>query len=419
MGWKELARGLSLRYRVASSILRRDWRGASKPLKRSFACAAILAVHSLLFISPAGQQLERFMLHRWFALRGPRPIPQGIVLVRLDGPAYAKVNLLPGERFPRAALAQGINRMKEAGAKLIVLDLVPIRESNSSEADELLAKALADSPSVIGRYNEILEDTDVSGKKRRQKLLNKPHAMFADAAKAVIQTEIRGEQDGSAERICLSNDITVLSDTRVPLLEPLRRFVFPDIREPGGSDYINYYGGPSSLASMSFADLLGDGSKLTPEVFKDRVVFVGVMLPAGTGIAAGKDTSPTSFSREQMYGVEIHATIAANLLDGSWVRQVDPVKAVVGIGLIAFVTTFVVCSIPVWYGCVVILAVVGTWLAISFYVFSHAFYFVPGACLTVTLIVALMVPLVIVESFLGAERRLWLQVKGAGNISSR
>jgi signal transduction histidine kinase/ActR/RegA family two-component response regulator len=81
---------------------------------------------------------------------------------------------------------------------------------------------------------------------------------------------------------------------------------------------INYYGGSGTFHQISMADVIFGNSR--PETFyKDKIVLVGI---TATGLA---DTilNPFSENGRGMSGVEVHANIVNNLMDGSHIRKFD------------------------------------------------------------------------------------------------
>ncbi len=104
-------------------------------------------------------------------------------------------------------------------------------------------------------------------------------------------------------------------------LDRFRDFVRPGLPAPGRWDLINYYGPPATLPSISLARLLDDGEEVPSEYFRDRVVFIGSQaVPELARGGSGEGLVPYPSLCEWMFGVEIHSTIAANLLDGTWLE---------------------------------------------------------------------------------------------------
>lgn len=350
------------------------WKSVGPSLTRK-GIALIFAFASVALIQKGiADAVEPMLLRGWFGLRGKRPVPQSVSIVRLDKLAYAKINLAAGELFPRQYMAEGLRKISAAGAKLIVIDGVAQRPAADPVADRELAAALAATPTVIARSSEVIVDNDIYGNQHRTKVQNRSLDEFEQNAKAIIEAKVR-LTDGVVRELCLSNDRDMFSVERVPLLPPLRQFVTPDIPEPGGFDFINFYGPPASTPSVSFATLIGKDTSVPGEYFKDRVVFIGAMSDSGSGVEAGKDSFLTPISREWMFGVEIHATIAANLMDRSWIRRMSLLPDALMHALLIFCVSLLLLSIGVLPGMLVGISFVGIWFGTAYYLFvKHAFF---------------------------------------------
>jgi CHASE2 domain-containing sensor protein len=80
---------------------------------------------------------------------------------------------------------------------------------------------------------------------------------------------------------------------------------------------INYYGRPGTFQRVSISDVI-DG-KYAPDFFKDKMVLVGLTAPGIVDMVA----TPFSQERNLMSGVEVHANILNNLLDGNAIKDVS------------------------------------------------------------------------------------------------
>jgi len=292
--------------------------------------------------------------------------------------------------FPRKYLAESLQKIAAAGAKLIVIDGVPQRDGDDPGIDNQLAEAFKRTPTVIAKSTEVVVDSDPNGNQRRTKVYNKPIALFEQSVKAVIPMEVR-LTGGVVREICLSNERDVFSADRLPLLSPLRTFVRPDIPEPGGFDFINFYGPPSTLTSLSIGELIGPLTTVSEQYFKDRVVFIGAHSDSGAGVESGKDSFLTSVSSEWMFGVEIHATIAANLLDRSWIRRISNQLEGVGQAVIALCLSYIILGSSMFAGVLIALTFVPAWLLLSYYCFVHSTLFIPAIILCAEVILVLVI----------------------------
>ena len=330
------------------------------------------------------------LIGAWFAVRGKIEAPQTVSIVRLDQLAYEKIRSSPVHSSYRS-IAECLRKISAAGARAIIIDSVMSESSGDKAADEALAQAIQATPTFIAKSSEISIDTDPEGRQVRKKIIHQSFEPFVKSAKGEVQTAVR-INNGIVREISLSNDYYIVSADRVPLLAPLQQFVSTDIQEPGGDDLINFYGPPSTIASISMGEVLGE-APVSPEYFKDRVVFIGQHSDLGVSSHFGKDTHLTPVSSEWMFGVEILATTVANLIEGSWIRRLHPTLEGLIVSLaVLHVSLLIFASGPLTGVCLGIAAILG-WLALSYYSFAHLHYFLPGITFTLIIVIVMFLQL--------------------------
>lgn len=183
------------------------------------------------------------------------------------------------------------------------------------------------------------------------------------------------------------------------------------IRLLGGKDslVVNYYGPPGTISTIPYYTLIEDVPDEDLPDFKGKAVLIGMNHRADLG---EKDGFYTTFSDEHgkhISGVEVGATILANLIDGS---SINPVHLFVSIAFIFFIaigvgTTSQILS-PIAAG-VVGLSLCLAYLSIAYFLFTVKYLWPP-------LIVPVMVqaPLTFVAVAICNQRQLRRQKK---NIS--
>jgi adenylate cyclase len=109
---------------------------------------AVLGVS--LALSPWGADLEeRFGLAALFQVRGPIEPPSEVAVVSLDRDSAERLGLPDEIRdWPRSILARLIERLVEAGASVIVFDLILSRPHDPAE-DRAFARAVADARRIV------------------------------------------------------------------------------------------------------------------------------------------------------------------------------------------------------------------------------------------------------------------------------
>ena len=147
---------------------------------------------------------------------------------------------------------------------------------------------------------------------------------------------------------------------------------------------VNFYGPPRTFQQVSLADIIG--GRFSDEFFRGKVVLVGVTA-AGT---ADKALTPFSQSRKGMPGVELHANMLNNLLDGSRIRVVTPLlqwPLVIALSIVLFLLFRKMnekADAVIWLGSLLLLTLVSfslfsllnVWLPPALYYCSVSFLFV-------------------------------------------
>ena len=90
---------------------------------------------------------------------------------------------------------------------------------------------------------------------------------------------------------------------------------------PGPRGLINYYGPARTIPTVPYYMVLDKDNRLPEQVFKDKIVFVGLNLRSRTG-PSQREAFTTPFD-ESTFGTEIHATQASNLLAQDWLRRLS------------------------------------------------------------------------------------------------
>lgn len=326
--------------------------------------------------SPVGDRIESALLSSFFALRGPREVPKTVTIVKVDTRSYRRLGLKLYQAIPPEMFAEAIEKINTAKPKLIVLDYLFDDKFGDDAGNKRFQDALKTSPSIIGSAEANFIDTDLTGKHTIETEPLRPHEFYASAVKAVVPFTVRPE-GGVLKRLTMSDDILFYPHLKkVPLLKPLRRFVSPSIKDPGDYALINFYGPSYTLPGIPFYKLIK--SNPPAEYFKDRIVFIGgVDFPGGK---EGKDDSfITPASSAPIWGVEILATIASNLLDGTWIRRAAPNTEQSVLVVLVSTFSFILPYLGLYWGFITFVALGAAWFSLSYYSFSRLFFFVPGA----------------------------------------
>ncbi|MDH3628449.1 MAG: adenylate/guanylate cyclase domain-containing protein [Acidobacteriota bacterium] len=260
---------------------------------------------------PLMASLEKRYGHDFlFKLRGARPAPTGVVVVAIDDASFIERGVDPLAPWPRELHAELVRILKDRGARSVAFDVL-FETPGDPASDVQFELALFDANNVVlGSTIDRTEDP-----RFRQARLIEPYRPFAESAAAVGEVSMPQDGDG------VIRESWLYTGDRPSLALAAYEVATGDLSFRGdrGSRLIDYYGPPRTINTVSLYQALDPDQYLPDGFFQDRVVFVGLSQVAATQIGESKDSFPTPFSGGVVgftYGVEVHATIAANLLEG-------------------------------------------------------------------------------------------------------
>lgn len=241
-------------------------------------------------------------------------------IVAIDDRSLAEIGRWP---WPRAVHAQLVERLREAGAAVVVLDIILAEEDPHDPAgDAALARAMAAHGAVVlpvthGTY----------GARSAGEAL--PAAPFAAVAAAFGHIHIELDPDGIARSVYLWEGMRAphhpqLALAALELLEPATaaRFARPQVEPADGWRrdawlHVPFIGPPGSHPYLSYVDVLRGA--LAAGELRGRVVFVGASAVGMGDIVP----TPTSGHARPMPGVEVHATVFGALRNGSGIHSIE------------------------------------------------------------------------------------------------
>jgi adenylate cyclase len=302
--------------------LRSDWVGGA--IGSALTIGLGLALHTFRF----GQGLVVESYDLLFIPRPPIPVSEAVI-VQMDEDSHAELGQPLNAAWDRALHARLVDRLREAGAKTVVFDIVfSDANTNARAGDEALAQAIARSGRVVLAAEEVLTAEDET--LVRAKRVIPPIPEFADHAELGV-TELAPHQD-----LIVRRHLQASVDDQLPSLSwaaaaragaPVTVLQANRFRER----WINYYGPPGAIPSVSYHRALS-GEGVAPGLFRGRTVFIGSRLKTRfAGQRKDEFATPYSFwmpGRPFMPGVEIHATAHLNLVRGDWLERL-PSEALV------------------------------------------------------------------------------------------
>lgn len=340
---------------------------------------------SLILATSLVEDLEFRVSDQWMRLRGREAPPPKVVVVAIDEPSYRELKASFDKPWPRSLHTKLLNRLKEFGAKRVAFDILFTGASSEPDADTSLSQALGNIPSVIAVESTVRTVGNQAGGYQLEEL-DRPYEPF----RKVAQEALIGLQDIKG---------TIRSFPR-PRSEQERQFatlsqaaagVRPDTFPlPGPRDLIRYYGPGRTLPVISYWEVLEDPLPSTKELLNEAIVLVGLSMRSDIG-GAQKDSYQTPFGPPMIFGVEVHATVVANILTRGWISRPSKVLEVVaqGVGisaisLLALSTTPVILAMTC--GIVAVL-----WCLASFLLLAQGFFLSGAASALIVLPVMVLV----------------------------
>ena len=289
---------------------------------------AIVALCLGLALSSLGvaQHLEWSLYNRSvdISTRHPQPAP-GIVIVAIDEPSFQELGLQwPWPRSIHAALVRALH---DAGARTIVFDIVFDSPSQEPEEDAEFAQAMRTAGNVVLAAD--LQDTADQSYFLTQWV--EPTETLAAAARATGIARFPFDPDGRMRRTPLEFQ----GRPSLPLAAALLQPGFQAPSDPGDTRLI-HFNGPSRLGikTVSYYQALDYAWMLPKEIFRDKVVFVGLSLGSSPIIKHAVDQFLTPYP-DPMPGVEVHATTLDSLLRSRFIQEPFPTPLAVSfLGLV-------------------------------------------------------------------------------------
>ena len=392
-------------------------------LARSLGLGVLVAATGLLvYFGLFGFDLEENLgLDLMMKARGQLRAPDDVVVVNLDKPAADRLGLaLEPDEWPRSVHAQLVDRLADAGARVIAFDIF-FREAREATQDQTLAEAIERAGNVIlfAYLRRERLALPVPGEAQHGSInverLVPPTPVIASSAAglapfALPKSKVKLSQFWTFRRSAgdnttlpamalqlyaldvyedflqllrvvrpeaaaglprdqhqilrnpglarLMDDLKAIFAAYPGLAEPLLERLESDPRVAGDPDrrrrlaamiglyaagnlhYLNFYGPPRSVRTVSYAELLQEGARTAD--FAGKVAFVGYSAGFQPDQKDGFYTAYSQPDGLDISGVEIAATAFANLLDRSAIRPPAPLQFVliiVAYGLLAAVVS--------------------------------------------------------------------------------
>lgn len=279
-----------------------------------------LLVVALVFTG-AVRRIDHLLYDLVITAQPPVP-PDDIIIIGIDEASLARIGPWP---WPRRIHAEAIGQIAAAKPRALGYDVL---FTEPTKGDAALDSALRAAPGVI-----LPMQFEVPGQDGRAHDDVPP--VVGEGATRVGHSSVRPDEDGVVRTLDLALDGTVRWPHVAVLIAGQRpklpTFVARPVTEPlrrEGERLIGFRGEPGRFRTVSFAALLA--GEVPPELLADRIVLVGATA-AGLG---DQFSTPTAGNTGVMPGVELQASLVADLLEGRQLRRAGPLVSI-GLALAA------------------------------------------------------------------------------------
>ena len=271
-------------------------------------------------------------------MRGGHPPHEDIVIVAIDDESLVWVD----ERWPwsRARLAEIVNWLNDAGAKVIAFDIFLFDPSADPADDEALAQAFGEANAVV-TVSQLFEPSYSTT------TVDRPQPIFMDVIDGFGLTEIERDDDA------IVRGVNTFKENKGEIIynwsfEIAAAFLEVDKPSNPSEASLTFNGDiiPLNQSGRFLIDFAGPkGTYPTypaayvplgdypPEIFKDKIVFIG------SSSETMQDLYPTPYSATTLTpGVEVVANAVDNLLTRTYIKTIPPLATIIillGMALIA------------------------------------------------------------------------------------
>jgi adenylate cyclase len=302
-----------------------------KRLRKRIAAALIIAVLGIvwgimLWQLNMGRGLRAAAYDLPFLAESHQP-PGDIVMITIDEASHEELQQPLAQPWDRKLHARMIDELTESGAKIIVFDI--LFHDEDPESDAVLAAAIRRHGKVV-LAGELVRKNRTEGAEINRLLLANPTLRRAAAGWGLAYLPI--DPDGVARRI--QHAIPTPFGLKPSLSEMVRsKLQGGEMQSNPHPEFINHYGVAGTFPSYSYSGVLARRS-IPDGAFRDKIVIIGAKQNAGLS-DAGKDMFATPYfpiaikdvlgrkSRQLTPGMEIHATLMGNLMEGRRIREMD------------------------------------------------------------------------------------------------
>ena len=367
--------------------------------KLAIAAGIALLTAWLCYLEPI-ERLDYAAVDQLRRIVGKSPPPKNVIVIALDEASYKEFGVSFESLWPRRLHAQLLRKLKELGVARVAFDVLFTSPGADPAIDAELAQAFALNRTILGAEPSRRMHSR-SGTRYEPQSIELPIRQFLEVTQPALVGLDMLAQDGLIRNFPAAHLGEV---PKYPFLAFAAAGVesHPEWRLPSSRDLIKYYGSARENAKIfSYWEMFQELLPADAAVFKDAVVFIGLLLRSDTG-PAQKDSYFSPFGDEMIFGVEVHAAIAGNLMQQTWIRRPSRLLEVACQALTAAVISYAALSVSPIILTYLVSALVLLWIISGVFLIKSGF-FLAGAA-TALLLLPAMVLTSAVTSYLSARR---------------
>jgi CHASE2 domain-containing sensor protein len=321
-------------------------KGATAPRVRTLLAVAAIAagIASAAEVSGAIDGLEQDSLRLRFEARDVSA-PDDVVVVAIDDRTFG--DLRTQWPFKRSLHGKAITQLHRAGVREIVYD-VQFTEPTTPREDGALYDAIVRAGGAV----LVTGETDGNGGTNvlgGDENLRRAHARAAAG-------DLTNDAGGMITRF--PREIGGLESVGVAVAERVGRPLPPDTFDEGGHQWIDYRGGPRSIPTLPFSQVVR--GRFDPASVRGKIVVVGVATPTLQDV----HSTPTGGS-QLMAGAEVQANAVWTALHGNPLRSVPDWIGWLLVGAMALVAPLLRLRLRIVASTLVAGVVAAAWIAAS------------------------------------------------------
>lgn len=286
--------------------------------KLAYIFACITAIFLLILSQDGFRGVELQLQDR--LMQEEREIDYRIAILAIDDESLQTIGQWPWQRDVHAEL---VRQLDEANAAVVGFDITfPLASENPADDDALISAVAASDHVVLARYGMF---DKFSQRGMIEAIgLSDPFPALRDAGATLGHLNTFPDNDGVVRNSLLrfSYQGEIINSFSWEIAQKYAEkmgetLTFDeDVLNEIQQFHISYAGGPGQFEIIPYSMVLtGD---VPADYFEDRIVLIG---PYTVGI---KDDFLTPMDQKQsMYGVEIHANIIQNLLEGNFKKELS------------------------------------------------------------------------------------------------